>query len=400
MTTIKAKIIGKPEDVAGRSLSLKTGKSEIQTPIYAVDDKSASKLNKSQLDIVEASLLVDVSRYYISKGYYDYESLLEHFASRIYKKTGKPGKLNVAIPVIVGGKNAENVPTRFLKRLISALYEAISLQISEGSLDLTCMPILYGKYAVKQRETIDATALDTVSSTIKPPVVAPVLPWDAGESEINYIAKIADKFNGILDNIVCIDFRGSNPIKKLAGYQILYENLAREEKEGSIIIKYGINIQYSRIKKKTNEDPARDILGFYMGLDVIGPNHRPYWYGSKPPQKIESPPIKLFLRKRYTYANPTYAITRYNQIVKEEYGKILGDKITSILENDEETLKSLVKSNIIKEVQEPIRTLFQNNEYQQYDKPIKYLLSKPIIKEYPEIRDNLSKFINNLTSYL
>ena len=91
MSILSVKIIEQVEDVAGRSLSIRTREFSLNTPAYAVDSRSAKYLNKSQLEIVEVGLAINITKYYIKLRKLDYDSILEHLSRRIDSNLTKKG---------------------------------------------------------------------------------------------------------------------------------------------------------------------------------------------------------------------------------------------------------------------------------------------------------------------
>ena len=110
------------------------------------------------------------------------------------------------------------------------------------------------------------------------------------------LAQIKLLLNSVDMDALCIDFRNRVPTSTIL--QMAHINHYLREKEHEILL-YSINLRAGLKNKESDVIPAKDILSYALGIDVLGKYHlRPPGirdFGNKP-----APP-RMFYRKDYGY---------------------------------------------------------------------------------------------------
>ncbi|WP_276814293.1 hypothetical protein [Desulfurococcus amylolyticus] len=152
----------------------------------------------------------------------------------------------------------------------------------------------------------------------------------------------------------------------------------REEISGADAV-YGVNVKYSRVAKKYEELPARDLASCFAQLDVFGANRKRKYILREVIEKLRRDESikkqKLLNRKRYTYisidkmlANPAVSIQGIEEIKKLIYESRTRHFIERIV-------KQMNIKNIVAET-DTLRTLFSGRGWQNIENPFNTLNQK------------------------
>lgn len=153
------------------------------------------------------------------------------------------------------------------------------------------LPLLAGKIANVKEEKIVSdvrNAFEILESfTLKPRFLTIRI-----DMNLLLIGKLIKKFD--FDGI-CIDFKNRVPTSILL--QMIQINRYIKEEMKDVIL-YGINLRPGLKKKENPVIPAKDVLSYALGVDILGNNHMP-----PPPVRdfANNVPSRIFNRKDYGY---------------------------------------------------------------------------------------------------
>ncbi len=158
-------------------------------------------------------------------------------------------------------------------------------------------------------------------------LLVPYVSEEKREKFIEIYFNYAERFDNLLYNFIFADYNGSNPVGKFPYHNSLV-SLTRglEEAMGEPVLLYGVNIKYSRVSQKYDSLPARDLASPYLGVDVLGPNHRRPVLPEEIAYKMDPLDSKIINLYDYTYVSLRNAST-----VKGDQFGLMRSRVNDIL---------------------------------------------------------------------
>lgn len=392
---IRINLLGSSDEVLGRSLAVRVRGKSVVTPAAPISLRKGRYVSSEYIDVAEVGVEINKKKIGLVMKLTP-EAFREVLEQSIRKRIESFFLPNSAIKVVIVGFRlyGESINTRYIITAASELGHALGNLINDGLIDITCSPFIDGRNAAGIKDKIITAFYGAVSEVTDLPSVAHLVRLETYEKDEELIAAVMD-FPVFIHNVLCIDFGASNPVAKFAQYKKVLDGLVRiEESDNELILRYGVNVQYSRAKRK-GKLPARDLLGYYFGLDLVGENHRIIGFGSRPPAENLRSRAKILIRRSYGYFNIDTAFKERREAVREEYGKTFNQKIARIIsEKNTSAINALSRQNFVKEVKGPITQLMSGKGYGHYDSALDYLRSKDVIKWHD---DKALKFLTKLT---
>lgn len=392
---IRISLLGASDEVLGRSLAIRIRGKSMMTPAAPVSLRKGRYIGSRYVDVAEVGVEINKKRVRLVMKLTP-EVFREVLEQSIRKRTESFLLPNSTIKVAIVGFRlyGESIDPNYIITAARELGHALGNLINDGLIDITCSPFIDGKNAAEIKDKIVTAFYNAVSEVTDLPSVAHLVRLETYEKDKELIAAVMD-FPVFIDNMLCIDFGASNPVAKFPQYKEVLDDLVRnEESDNELILRYGVNVQYSRAKSRKGKLPARDLLGYYFGLDLVGENHRIIGFGSRPPAENLRSQAKILIRKSYGYFNIDTAFKERREAVIEEYGGTLTQNLARIIsEKDISVINTLSRQNFVKEVKGPITQLMSGKGYRHYDSALDYLRSKDVIKWHD---DKALKFLTKL----
>jgi hypothetical protein len=207
--------------------------------------------------------------------------------------------------------------------------------------------------------------------------VAPSLPY-ASRTTLNELVNIYRKWwkkeDKISRNLLCVDYNNSNAVSKYSfhNYVLTVKMLLEKEFEEPVAI-YGVNVNYSRVKVKYEKISARDLFSYFIGLDVMGVNHKRIPLPSEVVERIkrkdETKSYKLLNRYEYMYVD-------IKDLLNKEIIANYKDHLKKILEKNEKIDDNIKKINmkiILEETDYLRKEIFKRSGAKH---PLRYLEEK------------------------
>jgi hypothetical protein len=207
--------------------------------------------------------------------------------------------------------------------------------------------------------------------------IAPSLPY-ASRTTLNELVNIYRKWwkkeDKISRNLLCVDYNNSNAVSKYSfhNYVLTVKMLLEKEFEEPVAI-YGVNVNYSRVKVKYEKISARDLFSYFIGLDVMGVNHKRIPLPSEVVERIkrkdETKSYKLLNRYEYMYVD-------IKDLLNKEIIANYKDHLKKILEKDEKIDDNIKKINmkiILEETDYLRKEIFKRSGAKH---PLRYLEEK------------------------
>ena len=381
MTIIETQLINEHGDVPARAVRIKHTRGSLLAPTYAVN---AADIDKHMIREEDLRGIVEISISFRPEQLRSMNkdiSLQQQLEYRLNSYTNRipSNQLVIAIPLLEG-KQAYS-----LTREEASLYGTyIAELVSHPRIDIVCTPILH-KIAEKNTDILVKAFLDTM--TTYNAGVALSIPYVSRETR----RKIIESYLGVLDsnnrallNILCVDYNGSNPVSKHTthNYVLRYARNIQEEINEPVII-YGVNVKYSKVTRKYDKLPARDLAAYFAQLDVFGKNHKRRPLPREVAERLKADQSirkqKLLNREEYIYISIDRAAKEYNQSSKEV------ELVEKLVEEGRHTtyIESVIRRiNIRKILAETdiLRQLFSGQGWQHFIDPVEYLGSKEITR--------------------
>ncbi|MEM0005053.1 MAG: hypothetical protein QXN97_06955 [Desulfurococcaceae archaeon] len=309
---IRVKLVEKREDSLARILRVETRRASFITPNHAVSLNVIDNIDLTSEHFKGIAEIPFEIRLDNADKIIESSKLRERKASRFKYLLNKApdDQVIVAIPILNRGKlNVEQLEESKLREYIQQFVEILVAP----RVDIVCAPVfqrLPEKIYVKIiEEFVDYISLLNV-------IVAPSIPYTsrATLSEITRLyERVAGKVSNFTVNFLCVDYNGSNPVSKYSFHNyILALSKSMERDRGEPVALYGVNVKYSRVATKYSELPARDLASYFIGVDLVGSNHkRPII--QRQIIEILKPGVKpkLLIREDYTYVDAEVALQRH-----------------------------------------------------------------------------------------
>ena len=399
MTVIETRLVNEYDDIPSRAVIVKHAKGSLVTPTYAVSvTEIDQKFVKSEDLRGAVEVFVRFGQELLERVHKDIElrKRLEYRVNSYMKKI--PGdQLVVAVPVIEGKREYITID----KASFYGIH--IAELVSHRYVDIVCTPTLHGiaeeHFDILVEKFLEAMNSFDVEVALSIPYYVSRTMWD---KLIKIYSEAVDRNNRVLLNFLCVDYNGSNPISKYAlhNYVLRYARTLQDE-IGEPVVVYGVNVKYSRVVRKYDELPARDIASYFARVDLFGKNHRRLPIPGDVAERLESEESlkkqKLLNRRRYTYISLDKMIEDPNLAVPEiSFVKGLVDE-----KHDRSLIERVVNrinmKSILAEI-DILRPLFSGLGWQHFENPLEYLNTKEMVKMDSMLTRRLKEFSKVLTS--
>ena len=208
--------------------------------------------------------------------------------------------------------------------------EFLSDMLLHPRINLVAVPIFWNAPLPKVFENIRlfVEACSYADDLWIAPTVMPLLPLEL-EKLIKEYQKLYDQFTNFLMNYMFIDFSRSNPVSRYDLLRFVLRNTKKLSSEiDSPICLHGVNIKYGKAVHKENVVPAKDLISPYVGIDIIGSNHKPL---PLPREYVARKKIKILDVNDYGYWDLNYAFNK--KILEPEGSLITLDQLKGLSHN-------------------------------------------------------------------
>jgi len=311
-----------------------------------------------------------------------------------YVKRVPPDQLVIAIPLLEGEQGYA-----FSYDEVSKYSAFITELMTNPRVDLICTPAFH-RIAEDHIPIFIEKFLEAMTSYSKN--IALTIPYASRETRVKVVEtylKWADKNNRALLNFLCIDYNGSNPISKYShhNYALGYVRLLERE-TGEPTVMYGVNVKYSRVAKKYDELPARDLVSYFAQVDIYGCSHKRRPIPREVTEKLRAYEAlkkqKLLNRERYIYISLDKIHKDHSLKPPEVKAEIIKQLLAETSYNIRrvERIIKLINIMITFKEAEVLRELFRSGEYDSFKTPLQYLKSKEIVRIDDILLQRLEKF--------
>jgi len=393
MGIIESRLVNEDDELAARVVEIKHSRGSLTTPAYAVNalelDRSIIKEDNLQ-GIVEVSISFRPEQLSSMNRDIHYQQQLENKINSYIGRIPKD-QLIVVVPIIRSKQKFE------LNLNEASFYGAyIPELVFHPRADLICTPIFH-RVAERHIDVLIEGFLEAMTSyKVSVALSIPYMSREMWGKLMEIYLRQLDRNNRALQNFLCVDYSGSNPISRytLHNYVLRYVKTLQED-TGEAVVVYGANVKYSNVVKKYDELPARDLVAYFTQLDVFGENHKERGLTKEVAKKSKAEESlrrqKLLNRERYTYIN-IERMDKEPELATPEVGHVInliktGYHVSYI----EKTVKRINIRHILAEA-EILKPLFSGKGWQQYEKPKQYLNSKEILKIDEIILERLETF--------
>jgi len=381
MGIVEARLVNEDDELAARVVEVRHSRGSFTTPTYAVNvfelDRRIIKEDDLQ-GVVEVSMSFKPER-------------LSAINRDVHLQQQLEGKVNSYIGRVPQNQLVVVVPiVRSKQRRGLSLNEAFSYGthiaelVAHPRADVVCTPIFH-RVAEKNIEVLIEKFLEAMTSyNVGVALSIPYTSREMWEKLVEIYLRQLDRNSRALQNFLCVDYNGSNPISKyiLHNYVLRYVKTLQED-IGEAVVIYGANVKYSNVIRKYDELPARDLIAYFTQLDMFGGNHKERGLTKEVAEKSKAEESlwreKLLNRERYTYINvekmvkePKLAIPEVEHVVELINA---GHHISYI----KKRVKRINVKHTLAET-EVLKPLFSGKGWQHYEKPKQYLNSKEILK--------------------
>jgi len=391
---MRVKLSREHEDVLARAVEVSHSRGSLRTPAYAVNVLDIDRRLLSEEDLLGIAEVHTVFKPVQLKDLSRDASLQQEFEYRMnsYMRRIPSDQLVAAIPFLEGRQGYS------LSSGDAAKYSAFVAELmANPRIDLICTPVFH-RIAEELIPVFTEKFLEAMTTYSKS--VALTIPYASRETRdrvVETYLRWADRNDRVLLNFLCVDYNGSNPISKYSfhNYALRYVRLLERE-VGEPIVMYGVNVKYSRVAKKYDELPARDLVSYFAQLDIYGYNHKRRPIPGEVAERLRADEAvkkqKLLNRERYTYVSLD-KIRKDSGLIHPEAGfveQLLAETPRSV-HRVERVVKLMNIRNTIKEA-EVLRQIFSGEEYGSFKNPLQYLKSKEVMRIDNVLLQRLEKF--------
>jgi len=223
--------------------------------------------------------------------------------------------------------------------------------------------------------------------------IVPMVPWIYMEDLANFYLK-----NGV--NAFCFDFECKSPLSVGRSLRPFFKVLNDEDLLGNSLL-YALNVSTGKMVRASGIAPAKDILSFSIGFDILGQKHK-MLRGPKElyeKMKKEEKKFRLFNKDDYGY----YSLSLKGQLQKF-YPKDSSipiktalqiaekniSRVQSVVNMEQQGLESLILQDKIKN-DEVIKHLQAKKNITDVDKKIIFKIRDQIISKAMSLKGFFSK---------
>jgi hypothetical protein len=382
---IKVKLLEKQESSLARILRVEARGVAFSTPNYAV---SLNSLDNKYLSSEQLKGVVELPvEFKLSKiGRIIGSSELRDERANRYRSLQRrvpENQVLVSVPILARDKqDIGEIEKPLLKEYIQQLVEILV----SPRVNIVCTPIFH-----KLPEKIYVEIINDFieHASLLDVAVAPSIPYAsrAVHSElVKLYQRTLNKSSNFSLNFICVDFNGSNAINKYPHYNyVLALSKTIEKEHGEPVLLYGVNVKFGKAAPKYSEFPARDLVSYFVGVDLIGANHKKLILPQEVMDRMSpKADLKILVRQDYSYIN----------IDKLKKDRGIGIPLSEIESLEKSKVGEVIKRYNIREAlleAEHLRNkVFKSNSETH---PVKYLLSKKgIIND-----ERTKKIVNKVT---
>jgi len=302
MPHFKVNLLSKAQDVLCRVLRINYGRGSFETPIRVLNVHQEGRFLASRgiRGIAEIYLQFSFKRIEELSGNYRKQ---EELARRIRTYISRYGGQNMTILIPSIEDRPDRAPSLPPKDLGCYIAELMCFP----DVDLVTMPIFYRVNEKLIPQIIDGFLEATSAFKTNIALALPEVSRECKKEILHLYQEHMERNSNLLINFICMDYNGSNPINKHVDHNLLMwiVNVLEREYEENVIV-YGINVKYSKVGRKYERITARDLLAPYLGVDIIGPNHRRPIIAKEIAETLRKVPYtekKVLDIDRYLYVN-------------------------------------------------------------------------------------------------
>ena len=270
MVRLKIDMLSKAHDVLCRALRVDYARGSLETPTRVLNVHQEGKiLIRRDINRV-AEIYLQFSFERLEAMFNDFKKQ-EMFARRLRMLVSRHSRQNMVVVI----PSIEDRPSRAPSMSPKDVGCYIADLVCFPDVDLVTTPIFYRVNEELIPQIVDGFLEATGVFKNKIAFALPEASMECKRTMLNLYQGYLDKNDNLLINFICMDYNGSNPISKHVDHNLLLRLVkAMEIEYGSEVVIYGINVKYSKIGRKYEKITARDLLAPYLGVDIIGPNHR------------------------------------------------------------------------------------------------------------------------------
>lgn len=265
---IETRLLIEHDDILARTLRIKHARGSLETPAHAVSilDIGRAPLGESDLQGIVEVPVVFKPEHLEAMGRSTQRQRQFEYRMNSYLGRIPSSQLTIAVPLLEAVRGAEFSRD---KAPVHAAY--IAELVAHPRMDVVCTPVFHGVIEEQAKALLEEFLHTMTTYSVGVALSIPYTSRETRQELIGTYFRWVDKNNKMLLNIVCVDYNGSNPISKysLHNYVTTYTRTLQRE-TGEPVAVHGVNVKYSRIARKYDELPARDLTSYYAQLDMFG----------------------------------------------------------------------------------------------------------------------------------
>lgn len=292
MVELKTHRISSDDDTLYHTSEVKIGFKTIQTPIKTIDPRFIT----SKLDLNIAVKGVNEI----------YKVLNENKVKQIITDTNKQAEFNKVLVRLSNKANTNELNLFNLEyelssnRFPSEVFLEYLSDVCHGNSDIILPPLVKLKLDKKSPYPYDSykeflqAFYEKIDQLNNKPIggIIPFIPYV-------YMRDLANFYLNLGITFFCFDFEGKNPLVLKDNIRTFFRAISQETSLADCCF-YAINANPGKFGTIT---PAKDILSFGFGFDILGNNHRRRAFPASVAQKIREPKVRLFNKHAYSYHN-------------------------------------------------------------------------------------------------
>ena len=278
-----------------RVTNLKVGNKDIITPIKALDLSkmtSGIKLQKQVHGVNEIYRKVTTEKIKEMMTNKKAQSFFDYSINSAINKSDANSELNVLFLEHEGKDYPDGKILEFISDNVHSFSDIVTLPLITDIENR-----ISDEKTFKEFITFLSRYVEEVEKLNKKPImgIVPNIPWIFSEDLANFYLK-----NGI--NAFCFDFNGKNPLTIERNIRPFLKAIKQEGQEEKSLF-YCINANAGKISKGKNIIPAKDILSFGFGFDILGLKHKKLKLPAELFEKIKQKGqrLRLFNKSDYGY---------------------------------------------------------------------------------------------------
>jgi len=383
--TIRVKLLREGEDVLARAVEVSHSRGSLRTPSYAVNVIDIDRRLLREKDLLGIAEIYTAFRLEQLKSLSRDISLQQEFEYRMnsYVRRVPSDQLAIAIPLLGGGQGYSFSDDEEISKYATFITELMT----NPRVDLICTPAFHRIAEDRIPIFIEKFLEATTSYSKDTALTMPYASRETRDKVVETYLKWADKNNRALLNFLCIDYNGSNPISKYSYHNYVLGYVWLLEREtGEPVVMYGVNVKYSRVAKKYDELPARDLVSYFTQVDIYGRSHKRRPIPGEVAERLRADEAvkkqKLLNRERYTYVSLDKMYKDQSLRPPEVEAEIIEQLLAEASYNIRRVERKIKLINIMITIMEAkvLGEFFRSGEYDSFKTPLQYLKSKEIVR--------------------